>query len=119
MLHRIPKPSSLVWSSEPLLGFTVANLHSSGSHVGCSLATVGPTELAGATFPEISGKIAFQSWVAAGEGVDNLTRDAEIFAIAPEGAGLIRRTYIGTRIGGTRIGEPSEIREPGLEKGNA
>ena len=114
MVRRIPKPSSLVWSSEPLLGFTVANLHSGGSHVGRSLATVGATELAGATFPEISGKIAFQSWVAAGEGVDYLTRDAEIFAIAPEGAGLIRRIYIGTQ-----IGEPSEIREPGLEKGMA
>ena len=114
MLHRIPKLSSLVWSSEPLLGFKVAKLHSGASHVGCFLASVGTTEPAGATFPEISGKIAYQSGIAAGEGVDNLTRDAEIFAIAPEGAGLIRRTYVGTQ-----IEEPSEIREPGLEKGKA
>jgi hypothetical protein len=114
MLPRIPKPSSLVWSSEPLLGFKVAKLHSGTSHVGCLLASVGTTEPAGATFPEISGKFAFQSGIAAGEGFDNLTRDAEIFAIAPEGAGLLRRTYVGTH-----IGEPSEIREPGLEKGKA
>ena len=114
MLHRISKPSSLVWSSEPLLGFKVAKLHSGASHVGCLLASVGTTEPAEATFPEISGKIAFQSWITTGEGVDNLTRDAEIFAIAPEGAELIRRTYVGTQ-----IAEPSEIREPGLEKGKA
>ena len=85
MLHCIPKLSSLVWSSEPLLGFKVAKLHSGASHVGCFLASVGTTEPAGATFPEISGK-----------------------------AGLIRRTYVGTQ-----IEEPSEIREPGLEKGKA
>jgi hypothetical protein len=115
MLPRIPKPSNLVWSSERLLGFKVANLHSGGgSHVGCLLASVGTTEPAEATFPESNGKMAFQSGIAAGEGVDNLTREAEIFAIAPEGAGLIRRTYVGTQ-----IGEPSEIREPGLEKGKA
>ncbi len=114
MLHRVPKPSGVVRSSEPLLGFKAANLHSGASHIVCLLASVGTTEPAGATFPEISGKIALQSWVAAGEGVGNPTRDAEIFAIAPEGAGLIRRTYLGTQ-----IGEPSEIREPGLEKGAA
>jgi hypothetical protein len=63
------------------------------------LASVGPAELAAATFPEISGKIASQSWVDAGEGVEKPTGDAEIFAIEPDSAGLIRRTH---------IGEPSE-----------
>ena len=69
MLHRIPILSSLVWSSEPLLGFKVANhLDGWSSHAGCLLASVGTAELA-ATSPEINGKIAFQSWVDAGEGV--------------------------------------------------
>jgi hypothetical protein len=95
MLSRIPKPSSPVWSSEPLFGFKLANLHSGGSHVGCLLASVGTAELAAATSPEINGKIAFQSWVDAGEGVENPTGDAEIFATEPNSAGLIRRTHIG------------------------
>ncbi len=99
MLSRIPKPSSPVWSSEPLLGFKLANLHSGGSHVGCLLASVGTAKLAAATSPEINGKIAFSSWVDAGEGVEKPTGDAEIFAIEPDSAGLIRRTH---------IGEPSE-----------
>ncbi len=87
MLSRIPKPSSPVWSSEPLFGFRLANLHSGGSHVGCLLASVGTAELAAATSPEINGKIAFSSWIDAGEVVENPTADAEIFAIEPDGAG--------------------------------
>jgi hypothetical protein len=113
MSHRMPEPSSLGWSSGPLLGFKVANLHSGGgSHVGCLLASAGTLEPAGATFPETNGKIVFQSWVSAGEGVDNPSSDAQIFAIDPDGARPIRRTHLGTQ-----IGELSEIREPGLEKG--
>jgi hypothetical protein len=107
MLPRIPKPSSPVWSSEPLLGFKLANLHSGGSHVGCLPASVGTAELA-ATSPEINGKIAFSSWIDAGEVVENPTGDAEIFAIEPDGAGPIRRTH---------IGESSERIEPRLAKG--
>jgi hypothetical protein len=100
MLHPIPKPSSLVWSPEPLLGLKVANhLEGRSSHAGCLLASVGAAELTAATFQEITGKIAFQSRVDAGECVENPTGDAETFAIEPDSAGLIRRTH---------IGEPSE-----------
>ncbi len=109
MLPRIPNPSCLVWCSEPLLGFKVANLlNGGGSHVGCLLASVGITKPMGATSPRINGKIASQSWPITGEGIDNPTGDVEIFAIDPDGVGLIRRTH---------IGEPSERREPSLVEG--
>ena len=59
MLHPIPKPSSLVRSSEPLLGFKVANhLDGGSSHASCLLAWAGTAELTAATFPEINGKSA-------------------------------------------------------------
>ena len=100
MLQRMRKPSNLEWSSEPLLGFKVPNLHRGGSYVCCLLVTsVGTTKPAGAPFADIIGKIAFASWLDTGEGVENPTGDAEIFAIEPDSAGLIRRTH---------IGEPSE-----------
>ena len=109
MLHHEPEPSSLVCSPKHLLGFKVANHPDGGSsHAGCLLASVGTAELRAATFPEINGKIFFQSWVAAGEGVDNPSPDVEIFAIEPDTAGLIRRTH---------IGEPSERIESRLAKG--
>jgi hypothetical protein len=79
-----------MWGSEPLLGFKAANLHGGGSHVGCLLASVRTTGLAEATFPETNGKVAFP--------------------IDPDGTGLIGRTH---------IGEPSERREPRLERGKA
>ncbi len=73
MLHPIPKPSNLVWSSEPLLGFKVANhLDGGSSHASCLPASVGTAELAAATLPEINAKIAFQSWVDAREGARTL-----------------------------------------------
>ena len=95
MLSRIPKPTSPVWSSEPLLSKQPAWLLPPSRWLATlKPASVGTAELA-ATFPEINGKIAFQSWVDAGEGVENPTGDAEIFAIEPDGAGPIRRTHIG------------------------
>jgi hypothetical protein len=91
MLSRILKSSSLMWCLESLFGFNAANLLNGGGYAGCLLG--------------INGKIAFQSWLATGEAVDNPNADAEIFAIDPDGAGLRR---------GIHIAEPSERRSPGL-----
>jgi hypothetical protein len=113
MLHRIPKPSSLGWSSGSLLGFKALNsLKGGGSHVGCLLASVGTTEPAGATFSDIKGKLAFQNWLNTGVGGENPTGDAETSAIDPDGTELIRRTHVGTQ-----IGEPSDRSEPWPVKG--
>ena len=108
----VPKPSSLVWYSLPLLGFKTANLIDGGSYVGCLPTLVETAKSAGANLPESNGKIPFQSRLATPDGVDNPTDDAEIFAIDPHGAELIRRTHIEIY-----AGEPSDRSEPRLLKG--
>lgn len=49
-------------------------------------------EHAEAAFPGKTGKIVFTSYLSTGEGVDNPEGDSEIFAINPDGTGLIQVT---------------------------
>jgi hypothetical protein len=73
MLRRVPKPSSLVLSSELLLGFKVPDPHSGdGSHIGClPVTSIWTPKPAGASFSDINGKFAVESRLDAGVGVDN------------------------------------------------
>lgn len=59
---------------------------------GLLLALAGKAREAEATFPGGNGKILFESGRATGEGVDNPTRDFEIFTIDPDGTGLTQLT---------------------------
>jgi hypothetical protein len=121
MLHRIPKPTSLGWSSGPLLGFKAPNsLKGGGSHVGClPVASVGTTEPARATFSDIKGKIAFQNWLNTGVGVED-PKTPPVTPRPPPSTptvpSLIRRTHVGTQVG-THLAEPSDTSEPRLVKG--
>jgi hypothetical protein len=120
MLHRIPKPSSLGWTSEPLLDLKVVNFHRGGRIVVCVLvASVGTTKPAGAPFSGINGKIAFESWLDTGVGVE----DPKTPPVTPRPPpptptvpSLIRRTQVGTQVG-THLAEPSDTSEPRLVKG--
>ena len=60
MLPLIPRPSSLAWCPESLLGFKTANLPDGGSYVGCLPTLIGTAKPARANSPEVNGKIAFQ-----------------------------------------------------------
>ena len=113
MSQRIAKPSSLVRSFEPLLGFKVPNLHRSGSsYVGyLQVASFETRKPARAPFSDINGKIGIESCLDTGASVGKPTGDVETSALDPDGTALIRRIHVGTH-----VGEQSDRSEPRLVK---
>jgi Tol biopolymer transport system component len=59
------------------------------------LAVIAASEPAQAAYPGANGKIAFASWRATGEGVDNPEWDFEIFTMNPDGTEITQLTKNG------------------------